>query len=208
MTDGLVPPLGPIDSMRVAAPVVGRPRALDGDALAKAVELRGRGRSYREIARELGVNRMTVSRSLRRLDAEQVLSEAAPEAEVVVEVQVVESTEPAESTAASAPTRVWPPPVDDATVWRTVPLRDGWALVRRVRLWGKLVDVDAQGRVWCQGCLEMLTTAQLLEPSSGHRASPEAVVRRRGQVVEITDFTVDAHAPESEIDRLFRNGWS
>lgn len=51
----------------------------------------------------------------------------------------------------------WPPPADERTVWSTLrmpknsPLGDD-VQVRTVRLWGRDVQVDERGLVWCPAC--------------------------------------------------------
>lgn len=39
---------------------------------------------------------------------------------------------------------------------------------RQVPLWGRLVWVNAEGRVWCPGCRHLLRVAELTRPGGRH----------------------------------------
>jgi hypothetical protein len=69
-------------------------------------------------------------------------------------------------------TTAWPPPADDAAKWRTIQLRPGRDVevvkVREVKLWGRVVLIDEDANVLCDGCMQMLPVDQLGVPGSGH----------------------------------------
>lgn len=82
----------------------------------------------------------------------------------------------------------WPPPADESTVWRRYRLSDVTGAsppLRRVRLWGNVVEVDADGLIWCAGCEELLTPQQLQEPNNGHVPAPAFT---RGVMVGTVDY--------------------
>jgi hypothetical protein len=67
---------------------------------------------------------------------------------------------------------VWPPAPRPGDVWEQRPVLREQAVeyvrLRLVLLWGKTVAIDEDGRVWCQGCLELVDVAELGRPGSGH----------------------------------------
>ena len=81
----------------------------------------------------------------------------------------------------------WPPPPNDATVWRRVRLADERVVqVRVVRLFGVPVEVSAMGSVLCPGCRNLLDAAELQRPGAGHIVTP-AHLRRPSSAVFSTD---------------------
>lgn len=68
----------------------------------------------------------------------------------------------------------WPPPVTDEVKWHHIYLaaQQRSVHVREVKLWGKRVHIDADNKVLCTGCQELLEPQQLLEPGNGHIPSP------------------------------------
>ena len=80
---------------------------------------------------------------------------------------------------------IWPPLVDADTEWRTQAIRvrsDRWPFgmeqemvrLRRVKLWGREEWIDAEGRVCCGGCLELVSLDELSRTGNGHLPSPVA----------------------------------
>src|SRR4051812_24052497 len=75
----------------------------------------------------------------------------------------------------------WPPPPaeHDERVVRTLglPGRDQERVtLRRVQLWGRPVEVDSAGRVWCACCWQLVDVGILGTPGNGHIVSPFAGV--------------------------------
>jgi hypothetical protein len=73
----------------------------------------------------------------------------------------------------------WPPPAADSDeyVWRTIGLpaqHQERVKLRRTKLWGRPVDVDAAGRVWCPCCWSLVDVETLGTPGNRHAASPFA----------------------------------
>lgn len=76
----------------------------------------------------------------------------------------------------------WPPPVDESTEWASVSLSRGYAQkptsvhVRSVQLWGKRVQIRANGDVWCTWCGGTFhTVAKLGAPGNG---CPTGLIRK------------------------------
>lgn len=70
----------------------------------------------------------------------------------------------------------WPPAADPSTEWTSVrPLNGEATPVRPVKLWGKVVLVNAEHLVWCEDCLQFIAVAELGRPDNSHR--PGLVVR-------------------------------
>lgn len=69
----------------------------------------------------------------------------------------------------------WPPPLspddryEQAPVWDDDAGRHQLVRLRVVRLWGRLVLIDAAGRVHCDGCNELIDVAELGRRNNGHR---------------------------------------
>lgn len=84
----------------------------------------------------------------------------------------------------------WPPPVDASTVRETVWVREGYAKghdeqVRRVRLWGKGVQINARNEVWCTYCGGVFhAVAKLGHPSN---ACPTGIRRPGGVIYSLAE---------------------
>jgi hypothetical protein len=150
---------------------IGRPRALTSEQVAEAGRLRSEGMSYPAIGRVLGVNRETVRLAVQRVAQDVPDVDASPEVPASVE-------------DGSAP--VWPPLVTEPCQWLWRPLRGGGRVrLRPVRLVGRVVEVDVDGRLYCDCCLAMFSIeAALTVPPTEHRIglarSPGALVRPMG----------------------------
>lgn len=145
----------------------GRPRVLSAEQVEAVRARRSEGATLAAIAREFGCGVATVHRALRQEGALDHFQNSGDGSGAAA------GTDSAPEGCGGSEGRVWPPPADSSTVWRRVRLREGTARVRRVRLWGRDVEVDEAGKVFCDGCLGLLDPQELLRPGTGHRPRPD-----------------------------------
>ncbi len=137
--------------------------------------LRAEGMSYPAIGQALGVNRETVRLALHRAARPASAADPAPDVPAAAH----------NGSAASSPT--WPPPVDGPCQWVTRPLRGGGRVrLRPVCLAGRIVEIDADGRLFCDDCLSIFSIEQALRLNP--REHRIGLARRPGALVQpLTD---------------------
>jgi hypothetical protein len=110
--------------------------------------------------------------------------------------------------------QTWPPPAESEADWieRTVRVRGlstETIRVRTVTLWGRRVEINADGDVWCPSCWDFKTPVQLTHPWNSCPVGLPA----RGGVVPVEDSTLDDEPkylpvrPPSQFKDLMREPW-
>lgn len=145
---------------------------LSADQFDAIAALHDEGKTVREIAKATGIHRSSVHRALMVLDSLASgagVSDDTPDGDGTA--GLVDEVDPDPASA------LWCPAADAGTVWAAHPVADSSGrvsavLLRPVRLWGRVVLVDAKGLVFCDDCRRLFDVAWLGSTSSrGHRAS-------------------------------------
>jgi hypothetical protein len=167
-----------VDAKPKGSRPVGRPRALTIEQVAQAARLRAEGMSYPAIGQALGVNRETVRLALQRAARPADAADPAPDAPAAAHNG---------SAPATAPPLTWPPPLTEPCQWVARPLRGGGSVrLRPVPLAGRVIEIDADGQLFCDDCLSMFSIEQVLRLTT--REHRVGLARHPGALVQpLTD---------------------